>query len=85
VDGQAQRKRGGRGMIMQAQVQALQDEVKFLIAKLDESEARVDRLEALLVKIKAGNFARSTLEWDATQNDWVSISDIIAAALKDKP
>jgi hypothetical protein len=35
-------------MIMQSQVQALQDEVHRLIAKLDESEARVDALEALL-------------------------------------
>jgi hypothetical protein len=35
-------------MIIQAQVDALQDEVHRLIAKLDESEARVDRLEALL-------------------------------------
>jgi hypothetical protein len=72
-------------MIMPAQVQALQDEVKFLIAKLDESEARVDRLEALLVKIKAGNFARTTLEWDATKGDWITVSDMIAAALKDTP
>jgi hypothetical protein len=41
-------------MIMQAQAQALQDEVKFLIAKLDESEARAGRLEALL---------REALQW----------------------
>jgi hypothetical protein len=41
-------------MIMQAQVQALQDEVQRLIAKLDESEASADARGALL---------REALQW----------------------
>jgi predicted RNase H-like nuclease (RuvC/YqgF family) len=39
-------------MIMQSQVQALQDEVHHLIAKLDESEERVDALEELLREVR---------------------------------
>jgi hypothetical protein len=62
-------------MIMQAQVQALQEEVNLLLAKLDESEARVDALEALLREAEA---------WVPA----VTVTDLrwrIAAALKETP
>jgi hypothetical protein len=70
-------------MIMQAQVQALQDEVKFLIAKLDESEARAGRLEALL---------REALQWcprkpayGQVKGSMGDLGDRIVAELGGKP
>jgi hypothetical protein len=70
-------------MIMQAQAQALQDEVKFLIAKLDESEARAGRLEALL---------REALQWcprkpayGQVKGSMGDLGDRIVAELGGKP
>jgi hypothetical protein len=70
-------------MIMHAQVQALQDEVRSLIAKLDESEARIDTLEALLREALAWA-PRAEHGWTETAK-FCDLGNRISAALEGKP
>jgi predicted RNase H-like nuclease (RuvC/YqgF family) len=73
-------------MIMQAQVDALQDEIHRLIAKLDESEARIDFLERKLGEVRMAIIGDLMADgaWKR-EAEAAPLPAFIAAALEGKP